>query len=126
MRKAVQEQHSRRRAAQQAYYFNWELAITADLQTPFIPTHGNMAALTLHDELPRHELASQLRRAFSGLVAGNVKAFGIEQVRSHGPYQLHGEPRLLQHMDRLLRLLVKQQRMKLGEGEHDYKPCYHI
>lgn len=126
VRKAVQEQHSRRRAAQQAYYFNWELAITADLQQPFIPTHANMAALTLHDELPRHELASQLRRTFSGLVAGNVKAFGIEQVRSHGPYQLHGEPRLLQHMDRLLRLLVKQQRMKLGESEHDYKPCYHI
>jgi pyrimidine/purine-5'-nucleotide nucleosidase len=126
VRKAVQEQHSRRRAAQQAYYFNWELAITADLQQPFIPTHDNMVALTLHDELPRHELASQLRRAFSGLVAGNVKAFGIEQVRRHGPYQLHGEPRLLRHMDRLLRLLVKQQRMKLGEGEHDYKPCYQI
>lgn len=126
VRKAVQDQHSRRRKLQQAYYFNWELAIAADLQQPFVPTHTNMAALELRDELPRHELATQLRKAFSGLVAGNVKAFGIEQVRKHGPYQLHGEPRLLQHMDRLLRLLVKQQRMKLGEGEHDYQPCYRI
>jgi len=126
VRKAVQEQHSRRRKTQQAYYFNWELAITSDLQQPFVPTHANMAALQLRDDLPRHELAAELRRTFSGLVAGNVKAFGIEQVRQHGPYQLHGEPRLLQHMDRLLRLLVKQQRMKLGEGEHDYQPCYRI
>lgn len=126
VRKAVQEQHSRRRKSQQAYYFNWELVISRELQQPFVPTHANMAALELRDELPRHELAGQLRRTFSGLVAGNVKAFGIEQVRKHGPYQLQGEPRLLQHMDRLLRLLVKQERMKLGEGEHDYQPCYQI
>ncbi|QIB65337.1 nucleotide 5'-monophosphate nucleosidase PpnN [Kineobactrum salinum] len=126
VRKAVKDQHVRRRRSQQAYYFNWELEITADLQEPFLPTHANMAALDLRPELPRHELAGQLRRAFSGLVAGNVKAFGIEQVRLHGPYQLHGEPRLLANIDRLLRLLVKQQRMKLGEGARDYRPCYQI
>jgi hypothetical protein len=126
VRKAVKDQHARRRKSQQAYYFNWELAITADLQEPFLPTHANMAALDLRPELPRHELAGQLRRAFSGLVAGNVKAFGIEQVRQHGPYQLQGEPRLLANIDRLLRLMVKQQRMKLGEGEQDYRPCYQI
>ncbi len=126
VRKAVQEQHSRRRKAKEAYYFNWELAITSDLQQPFVPTHANMAALELREDMPRHELAAQLRRTFSGLVAGNVKTFGIEQVRQHGPYQLHGEPRLLQSMDRLLHMLVKQKRMKLGEGEHDYKPCYRI
>lgn len=126
VRKAVKDQHARRRRSQQAYYFNWELAITEDLQEPFLPTHANMAALALDPDLPRHELAGQLRRAFSGLVAGNVKAFGIEQVRLHGPYQLHGEPRLLGNIDRLLRLLVKQQRMKLGEGERDYRPCYRI
>ncbi len=126
VRKAVQEQHSRRRKTREAYYFNWELSITSDLQQPFVPTHANMAALELRDDLPRHELAAQLRRTFSGLVAGNVKAFGIEQVRKHGPYQLHGEPRLLQSMDRLLHMLVKQKRMKLGEGEHDYRPCYRI
>ena len=59
-------------------------------------------------------------------MAGNVKTFGIEQVARHGPYQLHGDVVLLQHMDRLLRLLVKEKRMKLGEGEFDYQPCYRI
>tara|TARA_R100001480_G_scaffold51123_2_gene64467 strand:- start:19 stop:1371 length:1353 start_codon:yes stop_codon:yes gene_type:complete len=126
VRKAVQTQHVRRRKLQQAYYFNWELAIAPALQRPFLPTHKNMAALDLRSALPGHELASQLRCAFSGLVAGNVKTFGIEQVARHGPYQLHGDVALLQHMDRLLRLLVKEKRMKLGEGEFDYQPCYRI
>ena len=58
--------------------------------------------------------------------AGNVKAFGIEQVRLHGPYILSGDKQLLASMDRLLRVLVRQQRMKLGEGERDYQPCYQL
>ena len=126
VRAAVQAQHVRRRKLQQAYYFNWELVIAPDLQRPFVPTHEHMAALDLRSTLPPHELASQLRRAFSGLVAGNVKSFGIEQVALHGPYQLNGEAGLMQAMDRLLRLLVREKRMKLGEGEFDYRPCYRI
>ena len=72
VRAAVEEVQARRRRrhARQAYYYNWELEISLDLQEPFSPTHENMAALKLHTEPPRHELASTLRRAFSGLVAG--------------------------------------------------------
>jgi predicted Rossmann-fold nucleotide-binding protein len=122
----LEEVHARRRRASQAYYFNWELHIPTDLQQPFIPSHENMAGLQLHTQLPGHVLASTLRCAFSGLVAGNVKTFGIEQVRAHGPYKLSGEAKLLASMDRLLRILVKEQRMKLGEGEEDYQPCYKL
>jgi predicted Rossmann-fold nucleotide-binding protein len=121
---AVEEVHARRRHTQQAYYFNWELQISPDLQQPFIPTHDKMAALELHTGMPGHELASALRCAFSGLVAGNVKTFGIEQVRAHGPYKLSGDKNLLSSMDRLLKILVREQRMKLGVGEQDYQPCY--
>ena len=121
---AVEQEHARRRESQQAYYFNWELNISSDLQQPFIPTHENMAALELQSGMAGHLLASQLRRAFSGLVAGNVKAFGIDQIRTHGPYTLSGDKRLLSAMDRLLRMLVREGRMKLGQGEQDYRPCY--
>jgi hypothetical protein len=62
---------------------------------------------------PGHKLASELRCAFSGLVAGNVKAFGIEQVRTHGPYKLSGDRKLLSSMDRLLQVPVREQRIKL-------------
>ena len=126
VKSAVEEVHAGRRRTQQAYYFNWELQISPDLQQPFIPTHEKMAALQLQRGLPGHTLASTLRCAFSGLVAGNVKAFGIEQVRAHGPYKLSGDKKLLSSMDQLLRMLVKEQRMKLGMGEDDYQPCYQL
>jgi hypothetical protein len=122
----IGEVHARRRRSQQAYYFNWELNISADLQQPFIPTHDNMAALELRVDAPAHKLSSALRCVFSGLVAGNVKAFGIEQVRAHGPYKLSGDKQLLSSMDRLLRVLVKEGRMKLGEDAQDYQPCYQM
>ena len=74
--------------------------------------------------MPRHELAAQLRCAFSGIVAGNVKAFGIAQVRKQGPYQLRGDPELMTALDELLRGFVEQGRMTLkGRG---YQPCYRM
>lgn len=124
VRRATGGVHNRRRAAKQAYYFNWELQVDRELQQPFEPTHANMAALDLRLDRPAHELASALRRAFSGVVAGNVKAFGIEQVRRHGPYRLSGDRALLDSMDRLLRRLTRENRMKLGDGE--YRPCYQL
>ena len=124
IRSANDDVHAKRRATQQAYYFNWELVISPDLQEPFVPTHDVMAALQLDAHLPKHELASALRRAFSGLVAGNVKAFGIEQVRLHGPYQLSGDKKFLSSMDRLLQMLVRQKRMKLDQEK--YQPCYQL
>ena len=126
IRKAVENVHAHRRSSQQAYYFNWELQIPPELQEPFVPTHDEMASLQLRAKRPGHQLASALRCAFSGLVAGNVKAFGIEQVRAHGPYKLSGDANLLSSMDRLLQMLVREQRMKLGEGERDYQPCYQL
>jgi hypothetical protein len=124
IRSATDEIHAKRRDAQQAYYFNWELLITRDLQEPFVPTHAAMAALQLHADQPKHQLASALRCVFSGLVAGNVKSFGIEQVRLHGPYRLSGDRAFLSSMDRLLQVLVKEKRMKLGDDA--YKPCYQL
>ncbi|MDT8370599.1 MAG: nucleotide 5'-monophosphate nucleosidase PpnN [Gammaproteobacteria bacterium] len=123
---AVHFIHKQRSASSEAYYFNWQLKISPDLQHPFEPTHENMAALRLDPNLPKHELASQLRSAFSGIVAGNVKSFGIRQVAKNGPYKIHGDRTIMNAIDELLRVFVKEQRMKLGQGEKDYKPCYQI
>ena len=125
-RAATDGVHALRRSAGQAYYFNWELQIPADLQAPFIPTHEAMAALDLHADLPKHQLASRLRCVFSGLVSGNVKAFGIEQVRLHGPYKLSGDRKFLAAMDRLLKVMVREKRMKLVAQADDYQPCYQL
>ena len=63
------------------------------------------------------------RSAFSGIVAGNVKSYGIDQIRQHGPYRLNGDKRVMQAMDNLLQDFVRQGRMKL-KGK--YTPCYKV
>ncbi|NQX87109.1 MAG: DUF3412 domain-containing protein [Halioglobus sp.] len=124
VRRATDKVHARRRSSQQAYYFNWELQVGCDLQEPFLPTHENMANLRLDSGAPGYQLASALRCAFSGVVAGNVKAYGIEQVRKNGPYKLMGDRKLLDSMDRLLCFLVEEQRMKINAAK--YQPCYQL
>ena len=49
---------------------------------PFDPTHENMANLKLSPDQPVEVLAADLRRAFSGIVAGNVKEVGIRPLSS--------------------------------------------
>lgn len=113
-----------RRETGDAYSFNWSLHISPELQMPFIPSHENMANLHLNSDQPAEMLAASLRRAFSGIVAGNVKEFGIRQIQQKGPYQLHGDPQLMQRMDTLLQEFVSWQRMKLPGSA--YIPCYTI
>ncbi|WP_333606560.1 nucleotide 5'-monophosphate nucleosidase PpnN [Arsukibacterium sp.] len=113
-----------RKSVGDAYHFNWTLHIDADFQQPFIPNHQNMAALDLHLEQDKATLAANLRRAFSGIVAGNVKDEGIRAIRQHGPFELSGEPKLMQMMDTLLQAFVDQGRMKLPGSA--YLPCYRI
>ena len=50
-------------------------------------------------------LAADLRRAFSGIVAGNVKEVGIQAIEQYGPYKLHGDPEMMRRMDDLLQAL---------------------
>lgn len=126
VREAVEQVQHDRHASQEAYYFNWQLHIDPILQHPFLPTHENMASLRLDPSLPKHELASQIRSAFSGIVAGNVKAFGIREVAKHGPYVINGDPKIMQAIDQLLQVFVQQQRMKLGQDIEAYRPCYQL
>ena len=107
-----------------AFYFNWSLKIAEDFQYPFKPTHENMRDLNLDSNQPVHEMAANLRRAFSGVVAGNVKAEGIRAVEEHGLYELNGDPELMQSMDGLMNAFIDQGRMKIEADE--YKPCYTI
>src|SRR5690606_15653197 len=106
-----------------AFFFNWTLQIREDFQHPFVPSHENMAGLKLHRDQPVHQLAADLRRAFSGIVAGNVKEDGMRRIEAHGPFEIHGDTEIMRALDALLRSFVVQQRMKL-EGE--YRPCYRV
>ncbi|MEX2481914.1 MAG: nucleotide 5'-monophosphate nucleosidase PpnN [Gammaproteobacteria bacterium] len=107
-----------------ASYFNWRLAIDSVYQMPFAATHEAMAGLTISRELPRHELAANLRRLFSGIVAGNVKESGVAAVEAHGPFQIRGEAAIMNALDGLLQQFVAQGRMRLPGRA--YVPCYEL
>ena len=83
-----------------------------------------MRALNLRRDQPVHELAADLRRAFSGIVAGNVKEQGLAAIARHGPYELRGDAAVMKLLDRLLAAFVQQQRMKLPGSR--YRPCYRL
>jgi Predicted Rossmann fold nucleotide-binding protein len=125
MKHGVKQVKSSRLATGDAYGFNWLLKIDEALQHPFEPTHENMASLNLHKDQPVELLAADLRRAFSGIVAGNVKEFGMKQIAEHGRYKLQGDPEIMKQLDNLLLSYVKQDRMKLPGGSA-YQPCYEI
>ncbi len=113
-----------RKAKEDAYYFNWLLKIDPEFQKPFIPTHENMRNVALHKNQERHLLASNLRRVFSGIVAGNVKDEGIRAIEQHGYFEIRGDASIMDAMDSLLASFVAQQRMKLPGTQ--YIPSYRI
>jgi len=106
-----------------SFFFNWSLDIPLDFQTPFHPTHEAMAALNLYHGRKPHELAADLRRAFSGIVAGNVKEDGVRRIEQSGPFHISGDPDIMHALDRLLCAFVGQRRMKISGA---YNPCYHV
>ncbi len=113
-----------RKANNDAFYYNWLLKIDDEFQQPFVPTHESMAGLELNFDLDPHRLAANLRRMFSGVVAGNVKDEGIRAIEKYGHFEIKGDPRIMKLMDELLTSFVTQQRMKLpGKA---YTPCYKI
>jgi predicted Rossmann-fold nucleotide-binding protein len=124
VRKGIERVRLFRLENQDAFFFNWALHIEREFQVPFQPTHAAMAGLNLHRNQPPHRLAADLRRAFSGIVAGNVKEEGMRAIEQHGPFEIHGDREIMHALDALLASFVVQQRMKLP-GSH-YVPCYRV
>jgi len=123
MTQGIKRVREYRLAHKDSFFFNWSVEIPHEYQQPFVPTHEAMAALDLHHGRPAPELAADLRRAFSGIVAGNVKEDSMQRIERFGPFKIHGDPDMMQALDALLRAFVEQRRMKIS-GE--YHPCYQV
>ena len=119
----IRKVREHRIAQKDSFFFNWSMHVPLEFQRPFVCTHEAMAALDLHHGRKPHELAADLRRAFSGIVAGNVKEEGMRRIEARGPFEIHGDPDMMQALDALLRAFVEQRRMKIA-GE--YRPCYRV
>ncbi len=124
MTTGIEQVREFRKQTHDAFYFNWHLTIDHEFQQPFEPTHESMAQLDLHANQPIHMLAANLRRAFSGIVAGHVKPQALNAIEQHGPFEIHGDPTIMKLMDKLLQSFVSQRRMKIDQA--NFKPCYQI
>ena len=124
MVEGIDEVREHRRRQNDAYFFNWLVNIDYEFQQPFEVSHASMASLALTREQPGHLLAANLRRAFSGIVSGNVKQDGINLVEAHGPFELDGDTDIIDPLGKLLSAFVAQHRMKLPVA--DYEPCYRV
>ncbi len=124
MQAGIKRVREYRKEKADAYYFNWRLKIDREFQQPFLPTHANMRGLKLQRQQDAHLLAANLRRAFSGVVAGNVKNQGIRAIEEHGPFEIHGDAEIMNSMDELLTAFVEHHRMRLPGKK--YTPCYRI
>jgi predicted Rossmann-fold nucleotide-binding protein len=124
MKQGMQEVKNYRKQKGDAYQYQWSLKIEPEFQLPFTPTHEVMANLNLYFQDNKAELAANLRKAFSGIVAGNVKSDTIKLIQQFGPFNIKGDAKLMLIMDKLLNAFVKQQRMKLPGSA--YVPCYNI
>ncbi len=121
----IQDVRQNRLDTRDAFYFNWGLHIPYAFQQPFRPTHEAVAGLRIHRDRPREELAADLRRVFSSIVAGNVKEAGMRAIEEHGPFEIDGDPEIMQALDTMLQAFIAQGRMKLPGGSA-YVPCYRI
>ena len=98
--------------------------INPEMQKPLEATHKVLDSIVLRRDGHDSELIVNLRKVFSGIVAGNVKKQGQEEVAKYGPFKIHGDRQIMTEMDNLLRSFVASGRMKLG-GEQ-YTPSYEL
>jgi len=124
VKKSTQKLTEFRIANNDSFHFNWRLVIDEAWQKPFEPNHKNMSELNLSSDQPTHELAQNLRKAFSGIVAGNVKPDGVALIKKHGPFIMQGSQAISRSLNQLLQNFVDDKRMALPTRE--YVPCYRI
>jgi hypothetical protein len=82
-----------------------------------------MSALKLDRSQDRFALARELRKLFSGIVAGNIKEPTVRLVEENGPFEIVAEKAITERLDQLLKSFVQQGRMKISGG---YVPCYRV
>lgn len=123
-RQAMHQVRDSRKVLSDAYHFNWSLHIDPPFQKPFEATHESMSTLSLFPNEDKAALAADLRRAFSGIVAGNVKPDVLDLIARKGPFEIRGDTGMMKLLDKLLQQFVAQGRMKLPGTA--YTPCYRI
>jgi hypothetical protein len=122
--RGIREVTEHRLEHDEAFHYHWRLHIDPEWQQHFDVTHESMAALNLDPAQPRHQLALNLRRLFSGIVTGNVKPEGVAMIAEKGPFEIRASKSFITPLENLLGTFVEQHRMVLPQ--RSYQPCYRL
>ena len=118
----IEQFRQQRTASHQGMHFNWELAISQDLQKAFKPSHSTMDLIQIQDAEP-HILAANFRRFFSAIATGHVKREGIEAVKKE-KFVIQAEKRFHKLIMSLMDKLTEEKRIRLNNGV--YEPCFRL
>lgn len=125
MKQGINDVITYRKETDEDFGYNWSLEIEENFQKPYPPIHEEIEKLEISKDLPKHELAANLRRLFSIIVAGNVKPEGISAVAEKGKFKINCDPDIVSELEDLLNEFIKEDRMKLP-SDKKYEPCYEI
>lgn len=100
--------------------FNWDLYFPEQLQMPLKINREFVESLTFSNALPIEELFFSLRSLSSAIVETNVR--DREYLSKYGPFQLKGDPEMLNAMDKLFERFAAEGRM----GGREYLCPYEI
>lgn len=125
MKQGINDVIAYRKETDEDFGYNWSLEIEENFQKPYPPIHEEIEKLKISKDLPKHELAANLRRLFSIIVAGNVKPEGISAVAEKGKFKINCDPDIVAELEELLNEFIEEDRMKLP-SDKKYEPCYEI
>jgi len=91
--------------------YNFQLAAADSTRIPDAVRWSTNEKHAIRFELGKDHAGAHLAaicvRAFSGIVAGNVKEAGVKAIEKHGPFEIRGDRAIVSALDTLLTGFVR-------------------
>ena len=119
----IRKVKEQRIAQKDSFFFNWGIDVPLEFQQPFVPTHERWRGWTCTTGASRMNWRPTCAARSPASSPATSRRTGMRRIEAHGPFEIHGDPDIMQALDALLRAFVEQRRMKIS-GE--YRPCYRV
>ena len=110
-----------RKLNRDAFDFNWSLHIPYGLQEAFHPSYDQIEKIFIHSKQNKIELAIDLRKIISSIVAANLKRNFVKTISEKGPFKIKGEKTYLLALSEILEIFTLQKRMSAQNNTPSYQ-----
>ncbi len=111
IKKEINQTLEFRKSNEDSFSFNWSLYVPYGLQETFHPSYDEIEKIFIHSKQNKMELAIDLRKIISSIVAGNVKRNFVKIISEKGPFKIKGEKTYLLAINEILEMFTLQKRM---------------